>query len=79
MLAWRIGENKAEEPEAKSVQEYSLRTPTEKDGLDRIVNGGLLRGKTYLVAVETGAGKTIFGLKTLSLASAPYTSGFSSF
>ncbi|RLE66191.1 MAG: recombinase RecA [Thermoprotei archaeon] len=32
---------------------------------DQILKGGLLRGKTYLVAGETGCGKTIFSLQFL--------------
>lgn len=35
------------------------------DGLDDILGGGFLRGKTYLIAGETGAGKTIFSLQFL--------------
>ena len=34
-------------------------------GLDQLISGGLLRGKTYLIAGETGTGKTIFSLKFL--------------
>ncbi len=33
--------------------------------LDEILGGGFLRGKTYLVAGETGCGKTIFSLQFL--------------
>jgi circadian clock protein KaiC len=33
--------------------------------LDRALGGGFIRGKTYLVAGETGAGKTIFSLQFL--------------
>jgi len=40
-------------------------TPTGIDGLDELLGGGFLRGKTYLVAGETGAGKTIFSLQFL--------------
>ncbi|MEM3647432.1 MAG: ATPase domain-containing protein, partial [Thermofilum sp.] len=52
-----------EAAEEEHAQEYSLRTPTGIDGLDRIIDGGLLRGKTYLVAGETGTGTTIFSLR----------------
>ncbi|MEM2286398.1 MAG: ATPase domain-containing protein, partial [Thermoproteota archaeon] len=52
-----------EEPELEQTQTYSLRTPTGITGLDRIIDGGLIRGKTYLVAGETGTGKTIFSLR----------------
>ncbi|MEM1554902.1 MAG: ATPase domain-containing protein, partial [Thermoproteota archaeon] len=38
----------------EQTQTYSLRTPTGITGLDRIIDGGLIRGKTYLVAGETG-------------------------
>ncbi|MGQ9478813.1 MAG: ATPase domain-containing protein [Thermoproteota archaeon] len=47
----------------ESEQAYSLRTPTGIIGLDRIIDGGLLKGRTYLVAGETGTGKTIFSLR----------------
>ena len=33
--------------------------------LDKLLGGGFLRGKTYLVAGETGCGKTIFSLQFL--------------
>ena len=33
--------------------------------LDRLLGGGFLRGKTYLVAGETGCGKTIFSIQFL--------------
>jgi len=33
--------------------------------LDEILGGGFLRGKTYLIAGETGSGKTIFSLQFL--------------
>ncbi|MCS7104485.1 MAG: AAA family ATPase [Thermofilaceae archaeon] len=33
--------------------------------LDRALGGGFIRGKTYLVAGETGAGKTIFSIQFL--------------
>ncbi|RLE73713.1 MAG: recombinase RecA [Thermoprotei archaeon] len=39
--------------------------PTGIDGLDEILSGGFLRGKTYLIAGETGTGKTIFSLQFL--------------
>lgn len=34
-------------------------------GLDQLISGGFLRGKTFLIAGETGTGKTIFSLKFL--------------
>jgi len=39
--------------------------PTGIKGLDTVLGGGFLRGKTYLVAGETGAGKTIFSMQFL--------------
>ncbi|RLF20391.1 MAG: recombinase RecA [Thermoprotei archaeon] len=35
------------------------------DGLDKILGGGFIKGRTYLVAGETGTGKTIFSLQFL--------------
>ncbi len=43
---------------------YDL-VPTGIDGLDDILGGGLLRGRTYLVTGETGTGKTLFSLTFL--------------
>ena len=43
----------------------SDRAPTGIPELDRVLHGGLLRGKTYLVAGETGTGKTIFSIQFL--------------
>jgi len=39
--------------------------PTGIEGLDRILGGGFIKGKTYLIAGETGTGKTIFSLQFL--------------
>ncbi|RLF05742.1 MAG: recombinase RecA [Thermoprotei archaeon] len=39
--------------------------PTGIRELDEALGGGFIRGKTYLVAGETGAGKTIFSLQFL--------------
>ena len=39
--------------------------PTGIPGLDALLHGGFLSGKTYLIAGETGAGKTIFSLQFL--------------
>jgi circadian clock protein KaiC len=35
------------------------------EGLDKLVGGGFIKGRTYLVAGETGTGKTIFALNYL--------------
>ncbi len=47
------------------IQHEALRIPTGVVNFDRLVNGGFMRGKTYLVAGETGTGKTLFSLKFL--------------
>jgi len=39
--------------------------PTGVIGLDEIIGGGFIRGKTYLVAGETGTGKTLFSIQFL--------------
>jgi len=41
------------------------RVPTGIEKLDRILKGGFIRRRTYLIAGETGTGKTIFGLQYL--------------
>lgn len=41
------------------------KAPTGIDGIDRIMSGGLPRGRTTLVAGQAGAGKTILALQTL--------------
>jgi len=43
----------------------SKRTSTGNPDLDRLFEGGFEKGKTYLVAGETGCGKTIFALQYL--------------
>ncbi|HDD34092.1 MAG TPA: recombinase RecA [Thermofilaceae archaeon] len=35
------------------------------EGLDELIGGGFIKGRTYLVAGETGTGKTIFALNYL--------------
>jgi len=35
------------------------------EGLDEVIGGGFIKGRTYLVAGETGTGKTIFALNYL--------------
>ena len=39
------------------------RIPTGIEGLDRLIGGGFLSGKVYLISGESGTGKTIFGLQ----------------
>jgi len=41
------------------------RTSTGIDGLDELLEGGFIRGRTYLVAGEAGTGKTTFALQYL--------------
>ncbi|WP_225876048.1 ATPase domain-containing protein [Infirmifilum lucidum] len=47
------------------TQRLDLLAPTGVPGLDEILAGGFLRGKTYLVAGEAGCGKTIFSIQFL--------------
>ncbi|MBS7249472.1 MAG: hypothetical protein KIH08_02600 [Candidatus Freyarchaeota archaeon] len=46
-------------------QELSERTPTGIKGFDEMIQGGLLRGETYIVTGISGAGKSIFSLEFL--------------
>jgi len=39
--------------------------PTGIEGLDPIIGGGFIKGRTYLVSGETGTGKTLFSLNFL--------------
>ena len=41
------------------------RVSTGIEGLDRLIGGGFLEGKVYLVSGESGTGKTVFGLQYL--------------
>ncbi len=41
------------------------RTPTGIEGLDRLIGGGFLTGKVYLISGESGTGKTVLGLQYL--------------
>jgi circadian clock protein KaiC len=43
----------------------SKRIPTGINELDLLIEGGLKKGKTYLVVGEPGTGKTVFGLQFL--------------
>jgi len=47
------------------AQRLDLFAPTGVPGLDEILAGGFLRGKTYLVAGEAGCGKTILSIQFL--------------
>lgn len=47
------------------VARKALFAPTGVPGLDEILAGGFLRGKTYLVAGEAGCGKTILSIQFL--------------
>jgi circadian clock protein KaiC len=46
------------------------RIPTGNPEIDRILEGGLEKGKSYLIAGETGTGKTIFSLQFLTYGAA---------
>ncbi len=50
---------------SQHVVQYDTRAPTGIQGLDEWLGGGLRRGETYLIAGETGTGKTIFGIQFL--------------
>lgn len=41
------------------------RVPTGISGFDKLVEGGLVRGSTYLIAGQTGTGKSIFSMQYL--------------
>ncbi|WP_054844718.1 ATPase domain-containing protein [Vulcanisaeta souniana] len=43
---------------------YDL-TPTGIPGLDEVLGGGLIKGRTYLISGETGTGKTLLSLSFL--------------
>jgi len=63
-----IGPRTSKEDQAAGrveIQQESLRIPTGVVNFDALINGGFMRGKTYLVAGETGTGKTLFSLKFL--------------
>jgi len=44
-------------------QAYSHRVASGIHGFDALINGGMLRGRTYLLAGPPGTGKTIFGIQ----------------
>lgn len=46
--------------------------PTGIEVLDEFLGGGFIRGKTYLIAGETGAGKTIFSIQFLLTGATQY-------
>lgn len=43
----------------------SERIPTGIPGLDKLIEGGLIKGSTYLIAGQTGTGKSIFTMQYL--------------
>lgn len=48
----------------RSSEEIS-RVPTSIPGFDKLVQGGFVKGSTYLVAGQTGTGKSIFSMQYL--------------
>lgn len=52
-------------PTYPSRRTLLMYAPTGIPELDKVLGGGFLRGKTYLVAGETGCGKTIFSMQFL--------------
>lgn len=52
-------------PQSEALQPEVLRIPTGVVNFDKLISGGFMRGKTYLVAGETGTGKTLFSLRFL--------------
>ncbi|MFH0861021.1 MAG: ATPase domain-containing protein [Candidatus Altiarchaeota archaeon] len=55
-----------------SESEIYERVPTGIKGFDKLVEGGLPRGRTILVAGETGTGKTLFGVEFLCRGASEY-------
>jgi KaiC/GvpD/RAD55 family RecA-like ATPase len=47
------------------IKSASERVSVGVEGLDKLIEGGLVRGSTYLVAGQTGTGKTIFSMQFL--------------
>ena len=58
--------DKAATQQSVVLEELKLNyAPTGIEELDEVLGGGFIKGKTYLVAGETGSGKTIFSLQFL--------------
>ncbi len=55
----KVFEGEAEE------EQLSDRTPTGIKGFDELIQGGLLKGETYIISGVSGAGKSIFSLEFL--------------
>ncbi|MEM3526410.1 MAG: ATPase domain-containing protein, partial [Candidatus Jordarchaeaceae archaeon] len=54
------------ETESEVAQQYlGERTPTGIKGFDELIQGGLIRGETYIISGVSGAGKSIFSLEFL--------------
>ncbi len=52
--------------EGEAVErQLSDRTPTGIKGFDELIQGGLIRGETYIISGVSGAGKSIFSLEFL--------------
>ncbi|MCI4465248.1 MAG: recombinase RecA [Thermoproteus sp.] len=49
----------------KTVDLFYETTPTGVEGLDQLLGGGFIRGRTYLISGETGTGKTLISLTFL--------------
>jgi circadian clock protein KaiC len=51
--------------EETAQQDLSERTPTGIKGFDELIQGGLIKGETYIISGVSGAGKSIFSLEYL--------------
>jgi circadian clock protein KaiC len=64
-----VAEPKPETPEPAQIVTEQIkvhrRVPTGIEGLDRLVGGGFITNKVYLISGESGTGKTVFGLQYL--------------
>src|SRR5205823_3835656 len=65
--------------QAGSADKLNTRVTTGVQGLDEILNGGLLPGRAYLLTGRPGTGKTLFGLQFLRGAGAKEKPLFISF
>jgi circadian clock protein KaiC len=66
----KVFESEAEEERVE--RGLSVRTPTGIKGFDEMIQGGLLRGETYMVSGVSGAGKSIFSLEYLYRGASQY-------